>query len=95
MIDVDKFKHASAVGVRRDCNPKKAAAYGDALEAFVNDAGTIRVKGTFRGSDSVLNYNPTTGTVVVQKEDGTFVTTFVMSEKQLANVVQRRSLGGS
>jgi hypothetical protein len=90
----DKFKHAPAFGV---IAPKGAAGYDDfaaTIERFVNDPSTTRVFGEYHKMPAVLNYNATTRLVVIQLPDGTFVSGWRMSEDQLWNVVERRSLGG-
>ena len=69
-------------------------AYNKALTSFVDDAATTRINGTYRGDPAILNYNPTTQQIVVQKPDGAFVSGWKMSTEQLAHVIKTGSLGG-
>lgn len=89
-----KFKHASDFGV---VEPKGARGYkefSDAVDGFMKDSDTTRVVGTYRKQPAVLSYNPVTRLVVAQSPDGAFICGWKMSEEQLHNVVERRSLGG-
>lgn len=90
----DKFKHAPAFGVTA---PKGAAGYDDfatAIKKFVEDPSTTRVVGTYHRMPAVLSYNATTKLVVIQMPDGSFVSGWIMSDKQLKYVLEERSLGG-
>jgi hypothetical protein len=69
-------------------------AFGNAIDSFVGDSATTRILGTYRGNPAILNYNASTAQVVVQGTDGAFISGWQMSPAQLANVIERRSLGG-
>jgi hypothetical protein len=87
-------KHAQDFGVTE---PKGAAgfdSFGKAVNSFVNDSSTVRTLGTYHKEPAILNYNPDSALVVVQKPSGEFVTGWQMNEQQLWNVKNRGSLGG-
>jgi hypothetical protein len=69
-------------------------SYRKAVDSFVADGSTTRIVGTYRGSPAILSYNPETRLVVVQQPDGAFVSGWQMSHRQLAQVIERGSLGG-
>ena len=50
-----------------------------------------RVQG---GNPAILNYNPSTGTVVVQSPTGEFVSGWRVSQAQAANILNQGKLGG-
>lgn len=89
-----KFKHAADFGVAESRGASGFQAFGKAVDSFVADSGTVRVKGTYRGNPAILNYNPATAQVVVQATDGAFVSAWQMSPAQLQNVITKASLGG-
>jgi len=89
-----KFKHAGDFGVTEPRGAAGFGAYGKAVDAFVQDSGTTRVVGSYRGDSAILNYNANTAQVVVQAPDGTFISGWQMSPAQLQNVIERGSLGG-
>jgi hypothetical protein len=47
-----------------------------------------------RGNSAILNYDPTTRLVVVQRPNGSFWTGFRMSPEAMKNVIRSGSLGG-
>ena len=89
-----KFKHARDFGVTGPRGASGFDAYGKALDRFVRDPFTVRVRGTYRGDPVILNYNPANRLIVVQAPDGSYVSGWQMSRAQLQNVISRRSLGG-
>jgi hypothetical protein len=89
-----KFKHAGDCGVDEGRGAAGFDAYGKAVTNFVNDASTVRISGTYRGNPAIINYNPQSGLVVVQKPTGEFVSGWQMSPAQLQNVMTSGSLGG-
>ena len=89
-----KFKHASDFGVTGPRGSSSFDAYGKALDEFVRDPKTTRIRGTYRGKPAILNYNQANRLVVVQAPDGSYVSGWQMSKAQLQNVISRRSLGG-
>ncbi len=89
-----KFKHADAFGVVEPRGSSGFTSFEKAIQAFLDDAETVRVRGTYRGAPSILSYNQDTFQVVVQDPNGKFVSGWRMTEKQLRNVLSRRRLGG-
>jgi hypothetical protein len=89
-----KFKHAADFGVTETRGVGGFDAYGKALDSFVRDPSTLRVRGTYRGNPAILNYNQADRLIVVQEPDGSFVSGWRMSKAQLQNVISRGSLGG-
>jgi hypothetical protein len=89
-----KFKHAADFGV---LTPRGAAGFdefGKALNTFVEAPDTVRVEGLYQNEPAILNYDPDTSQVVVQRPDGQFWTGWKLSPRQLSNVIFRGSLGG-
>jgi hypothetical protein len=89
-----KFKHADQFGIDENYSKSSAFKYENALHDFVKDSGTVRIEGTYLNDPAILNYNPSSGLIVVQSNDGSFVRGFKMSDQQAANVILRGSLGG-
>ncbi|MEP7021731.1 MAG: colicin D domain-containing protein [Pseudonocardiales bacterium] len=89
-----KFKHAGDFGVRGAKGASGYKEFADTIERFINDPATIRVFGTYRKQPAVLSYNTSTRLVVAQWPDGEFICGWHMSEEQMRNVIERRSLGG-
>jgi len=69
-------------------------AFEKAVIAQVNDPATMHIAGTYRGNPAILNYNPSTGTVVVQSPTGEFVSGWRVSQAQAANILNQGKLGG-
>lgn len=74
-----KFKHAADFGVTEARGKAGFAAFGSAVESFVNSPTTVRVEGTYRDNPAILNYDPTSALVVVQETSGAFVSGWKMS----------------
>jgi hypothetical protein len=89
-----EFKHAADSGVTESRGAAGVQQFGKALNSFVDDSGTVRTLGTYRGDPAILNYNPVTSQVVVQSPDGSLISGWQMSPAQLQNVIQQGSLGG-
>ena len=89
-----KYKHAGDFGVTAPRGTTGFQQFGKALSEFVNSGSTIRMWGTYRRSPAVLNFDVNSGRVVVQYPDGAFWTGFRANAAQLANIIERRSLGG-
>jgi len=86
--------HAFDFGVTEPRGAAGFESYGKAVNSFVNDSSTIRTAGTYRGNPAILNYDPESRLVVVQTPSGEFVSGWQMSEQQLLNIIERKSLGG-
>lgn len=89
-----KFLHARDFGVTQGRGAAGFDAFGDAVTAFVDSSSTTRIAGTYRGDAVILNYDTTSSLVVVQQTDGAFVSGWKLNPEQLANVIDRGSLGG-
>jgi hypothetical protein len=89
-----KFKHAQDFGVTEPRGRAGFDALEKALSEQVNDPGTMHIAGTYRGNPAILNYNPSTGTVVVQSPTGEFISGWRVSQAQAANILNQGKLGG-
>lgn len=78
-----KFKHARDFGIEDPWSPAAGAKFQRAIEDFVGARGTKRILGTYLNKPAILNYNPRSKLVVVQRVDGEFVSGWKMSDAQL------------
>jgi hypothetical protein len=76
---------------------RAARAGFDALERAVSeqvrDPSTIHIARTYRGNLAVLNYHPSTGTVLLQSPTGEFISGWRVSEAQATNILNQGKLG--
>lgn len=89
-----KFKHAADFGVAENAGSAGFEAYSKSLEDFMAAPGTVRGPGSYRGQSAILNFDPYSRLVVVQRPNGAFWSGWRMSEAQLMHVLERGSLGG-
>jgi hypothetical protein len=89
-----KFKHAQDFGVTEPRGRAGFDAFEKAVSDQVNDPATMHIAGTYRGSPAILNYNPSTGTVVVQSPTGEFISGWRVSQAQATNILNQGKLGG-
>jgi len=88
----DKYKHASDFGVEEPRGRAGFDKFDDVLRHFLHDPSTLHIKGTFKGQPVILNVNPDSGLIVIQKPDGSLISGWKMSPGQLNNVLTRGSL---
>lgn len=89
-----KFKHAQDFGVTEPRGKAGFDAYEESVSEQVKDPATMHIAGTYRGNPAILNYNPSTGTVVVQSPTGEFISAWRVSQAQATNIVNHGKLGG-
>jgi hypothetical protein len=89
-----KFKHAEDFGVAEPRGKAGFDAFEKAVAEQVNDPATMHIAGTYRGNPAILNYNPSTGTVVVQSPTGEFISGWRVSQGQATNILNQGKLGG-
>jgi Colicin D len=89
-----KYKHAKDFGVNEPRGKAGFDKFEQAVKNHVDDPGTMHIGGTYHGQPAILNYNPNTGLVVVQKPTGEFVSGWRLSPGQVKNVLERGQLGG-
>lgn len=89
-----KFKHAQDFGVTEPRGKSGFDAFEKAIFEQVSDPSTTHIAGTYRGSPAILNYNPTSGLVVVQSPTGEFVSGWRVSQAQATNILNQGKLGG-
>jgi hypothetical protein len=89
-----KFKHAQDFGVSEPRGNAGFDAFKKAVQEQVSDPSTMHISGMYRNNAAILNYNPSTGTVVVQSPTGEFVSGWLVSPAQAANILNRGRLGG-
>lgn len=91
-----KFKHAKDFGVLLPPGKQGFAAFRDAMQRFLEEPGTIRLDATkarFHRQPAILSYNPRSMLVVIQRADGTFWSSWRMSDVQLWTLRVYGSLG--
>jgi hypothetical protein len=89
-----KFKHAQDFGVTEPRGKAGFDAFEKAVSEQVKDPATMHIAGTYRGNPAILNYNPSTGTVVVQSPTGEFISGWRVSQAQATNILNQGKLGG-
>jgi hypothetical protein len=89
-----KFKHAQDFGVTEPRGKAGFDAFEKAVSEQVEDPATMHIAGTYRGNPAILNYNPSTGTVVVQSPTGEFISGWRVSQAQATNILNQGKLGG-
>lgn len=88
------FKHAADFGIHLPRGRAGFDAFAQNISDFVAAPTTTRILGQYRGQTVILNYEPRSMLVVIQHLDGTFVSGWIMSPKQLAYVTAKGVLGG-
>lgn len=89
-----KFKHAGDFGVAESRGKSEFDAFDQAVSRHVSDPSTMHIAGTYRGNPAILNYNPSSGLVVVQGPTGEFISGWRVSQVQANNIVTQGKLGG-
>ncbi|MCA1705123.1 MAG: hypothetical protein LC808_18425, partial [Actinobacteria bacterium] len=89
-----KYKHAKDFGVNEPKGKVGFEKFEQAVKNHVDDPATMHIGGTYHGQPAILNYNPNTGLVVVQKPTGEFVSGWRLSPGQVMNVLKYGKLGG-
>lgn len=88
------FKHASDFGIRLPRGREGFDAFEHRLADFVARPATARIIGRYHGQTVILNYDAQSMLVVIQKLDGSFISGWMMSPKQLLYVTTKGVLGG-
>lgn len=86
--------HARDLGISLPRGRAGFEAVQQAVESIYSAPNTRRVAATLRGQPVIANYDLDTSKVVLQTPDGSFLSAWTLSEKQLFNLVYRYSLGG-
>ncbi|GLP75523.1 hypothetical protein TUM20983_26330 [Mycobacterium antarcticum] len=89
-----KFKHAHDFGVTGSRGKSGFDGFERALFDQVNDPSTLHIAGTYRGSPAILNFDPSSGLVVVQSSTGEFISGWRVSQAQATNILNQGKLGG-
>lgn len=90
-----KFKHAKDFGVEGNYSLANATKFDEALTAFVDDAGTTTIRGSYHGDPAIISYSTETRQVVIRDLDGNFVSGWgPMTPGQYQHVTTTGSLGG-
>ncbi|MGH3913633.1 MAG: colicin D domain-containing protein [Pseudonocardiaceae bacterium] len=89
-----KYKHAKDFGINEPRGKVGFDKLEQAVKNHVDDSATMHIGGTYRGQPAILNYNPNTGLVVVQKSTGEFVSGWRPSPAQIKNMLENGKLGG-
>jgi RHS repeat-associated protein len=89
------FSHAENFGVVGNANNQTLAAFSSAIQAHVDNIGTMAIEGTYRKNIPVTHFvNPTTGLNVMKDSSGNFLSGWKLSEQQLEHVLKDGKLGG-
>lgn len=89
-----KFTPAQDFGVTEPRGTAGFGAFEKAVSEQVKDPASMHIAGTYRGNPAILNYNPSTGTVVVQSPTGEFISGWRVSQAQATNILSHGKLGG-
>jgi hypothetical protein len=90
-----KYKHAEDLfGLSKNYNLANASKYEKALDEFMEAPSTIARSGTYRNQEAILNYDESTGQLVIQHPDGTFWSGWKMSPEQLEHAMTDGHIGG-
>jgi hypothetical protein len=88
------FKHATDFGIRGNWSTAAGQAFQQAIQNHVRNAGTLVIRGTFRGNPVTHFFNPSTGLNVIRNAQGAFLTGWRLSAKQIEYLLRTGALGG-
>jgi hypothetical protein len=88
------YKHATDFGVEVPRGVDGFTAFQRRVQEFVAAPGRIRVLGKYRGRQVILTYDESSMLVVIQSVDGSFISGWSMTERQLFYIKSRGVLGG-
>ena len=88
------FKHAADFGVRSNWSPAAGQAFQQAIQNHVRSAGTLVIRGTYRGQPVTHFFNPSTGLNVIRNAQGAFQSGWRLSAKQIEHLLRTGALGG-
>ncbi|MEJ2888791.1 WXG100 family type VII secretion target [Actinomycetospora aeridis] len=76
-----------------DTSTRNRQLYQDAAAQIATDAGNVHIHGTYRGTIEVIfHVDPRTGLMVMQRENGSFLSAYGLQPDQLRNVLERQRL---
>lgn len=84
--------HATDFGVTASRGATGFNELQEAVQDAVESPTTLHIQGSYRGEPAILNFDPETNLVVVQRPDGTFVSGWRAGEAQRENILDRGSL---
>jgi hypothetical protein len=90
----EKFKHAFDFGVSEPRGRAGFEAFENAVKHHIEDPSTLHILGAYRGDAAILNYNTTSGLVVVQSLNGEFISGWRVTETQARYILEHGKLGG-
>jgi hypothetical protein len=79
------MKHGDAMDMTGNWNPGRNAEFSRAVHQFINDPTVLPIAGEYRGNPAIINYNPATGVAVFETPAGQYVTTFRLTDRQMAS----------
>lgn len=88
------FKHAADFGVRGNWSNAAGQAFQQALQNHIRNAGTLVIRGTYRGNPVTHFFNPRTGLNVIRNAQGAFQSGWRLSAKQIEYLLRTGALGG-
>jgi hypothetical protein len=87
-----KYKHADAFGLPKNYNSRNAKPYYDALQKHIKSPATQVIKGTYRGQKVTHFYNPRTGINVIVRENGEFLSVWVLKPERAQILIRTGKL---
>jgi hypothetical protein len=88
------FKHAADFGMGGNWSKAAGAAFQQAIQSHIRAAGTLVIRGTYRGNPVTHFFNPKTGLNVIRDAQGAFQSGWRLSAKQIEYLLRTGSLGG-
>lgn len=87
-----KFKHAEDFGIDGNYNLDNAKKFNEAIQKHINSPDVKEFTGIYHGDPVIFHVDPNTGLMVMNKSDGTFISGWKLSEKQLEHVLNDKKL---
>lgn len=88
------FKHGADFGIRGNWSSAAGQAFQQAIQNHVRSAGTLAIRGTFRGNPVTHFFNPSTGLNVIRNAQGAFQSGWRLNAKQIEHLLRTGALGG-
>ena len=76
------------IGVKSNYNKVNAKKFNKAIREHIHAPDTKEIQGTYRGNPVTFQTNPKTGLTVIQEPDGSFLSAWELSPKQLKHVLE-------
>jgi hypothetical protein len=84
--------HATDFGVNDPRGKDGFTKFEQAIQDVTKGSQTLHIDGMYRGDPAIINYNPSSNLVVVQKPTGEFVSGWKLGDKQAQYVLETGKL---